>query len=256
MDKSEQSGSPVDLNTADLQQLQRLDGVDEAQARRILEHRQRYGPFSRWEELEDVAGIGPALAERIRAGAVLGGTEGELEAVGAQVEEVEEVETELEWDEVEVDMDEVEVLTTLARLDLEAALAYEAGAEAATELQDIRRHLLRFQEEHLRHVADLNRLLRARGGTPLEPQQGGDGSLLQRLARLSIPFGPVGLVLTLLNNEQMTNATYELALEFEWDEEALEVLTRNAIDEQRHLFWLAQTEDELASDEEAPAPLF
>jgi competence protein ComEA len=56
----------VDLNHADVSKLMLLPGVGESMARRIDEHRRRYGPFRDVEELTLVSGIGPATLERLR----------------------------------------------------------------------------------------------------------------------------------------------------------------------------------------------
>jgi rubrerythrin len=137
----------------------------------------------------------------------------------------------------------VEVLSAVASLDLEAALAYEAGAEALAGLRDLRSHLLRFRDDHLRHMTALNRLLREFGARPIEPRATPEDYLLRRLARFARPFGPGALVLTLLSDEQMTNGTYELALGLDWDDDVRGLLERHASDEQRHLLWLSDQED-------------
>lgn len=56
----------VDLNTATAEQLDALPGVGPAIARRIVEHRDANGPFRSVDDLEQVAGIGPATLEKIR----------------------------------------------------------------------------------------------------------------------------------------------------------------------------------------------
>lgn len=48
----------VDINSANIEQLQQLDGVGPALAQRILDHREEFGPFSSPESLVEVTGIG------------------------------------------------------------------------------------------------------------------------------------------------------------------------------------------------------
>jgi competence protein ComEA len=48
----------VNLNTATVAQLETLPGVGPAMAARIIEHRQKNGPFKKVEELMNVKGIG------------------------------------------------------------------------------------------------------------------------------------------------------------------------------------------------------
>jgi len=56
----------LDLNTATAQELEALPGIGPVLARRIVEYRDRYGPFQKVEDLLAVRGIGPVLLEKIR----------------------------------------------------------------------------------------------------------------------------------------------------------------------------------------------
>ena len=51
---------PVDLNAATVADLDGLPGIGPVLAQRIVEHRERSGPFRTVEQLDDVPGIGPA----------------------------------------------------------------------------------------------------------------------------------------------------------------------------------------------------
>jgi len=62
---SEESG-PININTADANQLTALPGVGPVLAERIIAHRETYGPFQIIEELTDVSGIGASRLEDIR----------------------------------------------------------------------------------------------------------------------------------------------------------------------------------------------
>ncbi len=62
---------PIDLNTASLGELERLDGVGPAIAEAIVEHREEHGPFSRVDDLLAVAGIGPAKLAAIADDAIV-----------------------------------------------------------------------------------------------------------------------------------------------------------------------------------------
>ena len=57
---------PVDINTADLDQLQTLSGIGPVLAQRIIDYREANGPFSSVEELLEVKGIGEATLEKVR----------------------------------------------------------------------------------------------------------------------------------------------------------------------------------------------
>jgi competence protein ComEA len=56
----------VDINTAPWPELAQLPGVGETLARRIVESRQRDGPFRRHADIQRVHGMGPILLEGIR----------------------------------------------------------------------------------------------------------------------------------------------------------------------------------------------
>ena len=56
----------VNINTADADELQRLSGIGEVKAQRIIEHREQYGPFVTIEQIMNVAGIGEATFANIR----------------------------------------------------------------------------------------------------------------------------------------------------------------------------------------------
>ncbi|HYN84306.1 MAG TPA: helix-hairpin-helix domain-containing protein [Pyrinomonadaceae bacterium] len=57
----------VNLNTATRAELERLPGVGPALAARVVEHRERHGPFRRPEHLIVVRGFGERRFRRLRA---------------------------------------------------------------------------------------------------------------------------------------------------------------------------------------------
>lgn len=59
-------GAPVDLNTADVTQLDTLPGVGPATAAAIVAHREEHGPFSTVDGLLDVRGIGEGRLDAVR----------------------------------------------------------------------------------------------------------------------------------------------------------------------------------------------
>jgi len=56
----------VNINTAGLEELDRLPGVGPATAQKIIEHRNRIGRFTSVDQLMDVKGIGPKKLEQMR----------------------------------------------------------------------------------------------------------------------------------------------------------------------------------------------
>ena len=59
-------GEVIDVNTADIYDLQRLPGIGEKRALDIIAYREEYGPFQSVEDLENISGIGPGILEGLR----------------------------------------------------------------------------------------------------------------------------------------------------------------------------------------------
>ena len=58
--------APININTASAEQLTALNGIGEAKAAAIVEHRKAHGPFKSVDQLVDVKGIGLKLVEKNR----------------------------------------------------------------------------------------------------------------------------------------------------------------------------------------------
>jgi competence protein ComEA len=56
----------ININTASVKDLQKLDGIGRGVAQRIVEYREANGPFKRSEDLRKVEGVGPTTFERNR----------------------------------------------------------------------------------------------------------------------------------------------------------------------------------------------
>lgn len=56
----------LDLNRASKAELRLIPGIGDALAQRIIDHRQRNGPFRAVDDLKQVSGIGPKTLERLR----------------------------------------------------------------------------------------------------------------------------------------------------------------------------------------------
>lgn len=57
---------PVDINTATAEELQKVPGIGEALARRIIEFREENGRFEKVDDLLNVRGIGVTSLEKLR----------------------------------------------------------------------------------------------------------------------------------------------------------------------------------------------
>jgi competence protein ComEA len=58
-------GGPIDLNSATVHELSELPGIGEVLAQRIVDYREKNGPFSSPGELANVSGIGEKRLEAI-----------------------------------------------------------------------------------------------------------------------------------------------------------------------------------------------
>jgi comEA protein len=56
----------IDINTATSEQLQRVPGIGETLARRIIEFRTEHGPFEKVDDLLNVQGIGTTSLDKMR----------------------------------------------------------------------------------------------------------------------------------------------------------------------------------------------
>lgn len=72
-DTIERLSGVVNLNTADVEQLQLLPGVGEKRAAAIIEIRSSKGGFKSVDELVEVKGVGAVLLERLRPHLTLSG---------------------------------------------------------------------------------------------------------------------------------------------------------------------------------------
>lgn len=64
---AEAAAKVVNINQAGAEELQEIRGVGPAIAERILQYRQEHGRFEKPEDLVNVRGIGPAKFEKIKA---------------------------------------------------------------------------------------------------------------------------------------------------------------------------------------------
>jgi competence protein ComEA len=72
----------VDVNVATAQELERLPRVGPALAKRIVEWRDRHGPFSNLEELRHVRGIGPSTVRLLDSLVTFSGRPSPLDSEG------------------------------------------------------------------------------------------------------------------------------------------------------------------------------
>ncbi|MDR1572841.1 MAG: helix-hairpin-helix domain-containing protein, partial [Clostridiales Family XIII bacterium] len=60
------TAAPININTADSTELQKLSGVGPSTAQKILDYREAHGLFARTEDLKNVSGIGDKTFEKLK----------------------------------------------------------------------------------------------------------------------------------------------------------------------------------------------
>ncbi|MCD6518709.1 MAG: helix-hairpin-helix domain-containing protein, partial [Anaerolineae bacterium] len=80
MESELKAQGPVDINEASVEELRdRVSGIGQVLAERIVAYRDQYGPFSSLEDLTQVSGIGPELLKRLAPQLTVAGAESSFE---------------------------------------------------------------------------------------------------------------------------------------------------------------------------------
>ena len=66
----------VDINSASVEELSKLNGLNRKKAQALVDYRNKNGAFESWDDLEDVEGFSSQIIQDMQAG---GATLGELE---------------------------------------------------------------------------------------------------------------------------------------------------------------------------------
>ncbi len=140
--------------------------------------------------------------------------------------------------------DVLKKLCKLAQLDIDAVQAYEQAIKNI-DIQIIKTRLIEFQNDHRRHITDLNTLIIGFGGEAVKETADLKGLLIEGFTALRSITGTEGSLKAMRGNEQLTNKTYdEVLAENELPENARLVIIKNRDDERRHLNYIEKTLEE------------
>lgn len=130
----------------------------------------------------------------------------------------------------------VKNLNNLIELDYDAISAYQAAIEKL-ENKGFKDQLHVFMQDHENHIVALSQLVSQKGGTPAK---GGDLKQILTKGKVIIaePGGDKAILKAMRMNEEVTNKTYEKAVEKEYPEPYHGILSTNLKDERRHKEWL------------------
>lgn len=128
-------------------------------------------------------------------------------------------------------------LISLAHLDIDAIHAYTHAIDRIN-IQDVKETLIRFREDHERHVQLLSPMISQFGGTPPEFKPDFKGYLIQGMTALRGITGNEGALKAMKTNEELTSRTYGNALSWEMPDDVRSVIVRNHEDERRHLDYI------------------
>ena len=134
-------------------------------------------------------------------------------------------------------MDIVEKLTSLAKLDLDATKSYEEAIKKVDEA-DIRERLVKYMEDHHRHVRDLSDLITKYGGKAPQITTDVRGLFLGGATMLQGMMGTQGALTALQTGEKITNESYKDAVSQNFPADIEMVLNANYRDEQSHLSYV------------------
>jgi uncharacterized protein (TIGR02284 family) len=131
----------------------------------------------------------------------------------------------------------IELMNDQIHLDRDAVKAYEEAIKAC-ENAEIRKNLSVFQGDHERHVRELSLCVREYGGTPAEHTDI-KGFFIAGFTKVA-SRGDRSALLAMLGNEELTNRSYEAALEHDLPDDVQALFRRNLSDERRHLAWIKE----------------
>ena len=136
-----------------------------------------------------------------------------------------------------------EELSSLVQLDLDAVLAHDRAIEVMGDAW-MANELARFKLDHQRHILELSKVLLDMKVRPPAAKADVKGTILGGVTGVRARLGTEQALKAMVSNEELTTSTYARALAKPFPEDVLDVVRRNAGDEQRHLAWVQRAIDQ------------
>ncbi len=128
----------------------------------------------------------------------------------------------------------IDRLTSLMKLDYDAALAYNKAREGA-KTREVQTMVQEFRANHERHIKDLGDAIRRQGEEPAELSREVRGVFLEGMTAVTKEMGERALLRACETGEKYINYKYGQATKEDFSPPLLDLIHRNYADERRHL---------------------
>lgn len=71
-ERAAQQTGKIDINTATVDELEQISGIDETRAEKLIRHREAHGKFESWDDVRQVEGFDVGMLRKLQEGATLG----------------------------------------------------------------------------------------------------------------------------------------------------------------------------------------
>ncbi len=139
-------------------------------------------------------------------------------------------------------VDFVGMLHELVELEFDAIEAYKTAIDRVVD-EDFKSLLIRFNEQHERHVVEINHILIARGVEAVKGPTGKRWVIKGEVMLGQAIDNDKGILKVMFYIEEDTNKGYETLCQYKIWEEAVEILEQGLKDEQGHKRWLEEILD-------------
>ena len=133
----------------------------------------------------------------------------------------------------------IDKLSSLAKLDIDAAHAYEQSLDEI-DVPDVQARFVGFHDDHERHIDEIFMAITTLGGTPPERTRDFKGFLIQGFVAISKLGGTDACLKSMASNERLTNEKYKEATTWTAPADIAEMIENNCRDERRHLEFIEQ----------------